>query len=340
MRSLTSFSALWAEAGPGAGGAGGGARTGGDEAGIERPDHDQHEEPADAAGDPSGAEGVSAGERTAFTFPRGPVAGSCLHRIFERLDDPPEIAADRPGLDAVCADALADFGIDGAWQPVARDMVEHTRAVLLREPEPAQGAGGGTGSGRDAVTAGREPGRATGSGGFRLGDPHRRLVELEFHFPVEGLDRRRLASRLVEHGYPDPFAGAAPDGTGGSRPPLHGFLRGFVDLVVEHAQRWYVVDYKSNWLGPKPGDYAPEALAAAMHAGGYTLQSLIYLVALHRYLATRLPDYDYERHVGGSFYLFVRGIDPAAGMRRGVYFDRPSAECLLALDDCFRGGGA
>ena len=306
----------------------------------DRPDHDRHEEPADAAGDPSGTDGAPAGERTAFTFPRGPAAGSCLHRIFERLDDPPEIAADRTGLDEICVAALADFGIDGVWQPAARDMVENTRAVLLRTSEAAKEADGGAGSGRDAVTAGREAGRAAGNGGFRLGDPHRRLVELEFHFPVEGLDRRRLASRLVEHGYPDPFAGTAPNGTGGSRPPLHGFLRGYVDLVVEHGQRWYVVDYKSNWLGPEPGDYAPEALAASMRAGGYTLQYLIYLVALHRYLATRLPDYDCERHVGGAFYLFVRGIDPAAGMRRGVYFDRPTAECLLALDGCFRGGGA
>ena len=340
IRNLTSFSALWAEAASPRGGAGERAPAGRDESGIDRPDHDQHEEPADAARDPSGADGTPAGARTAFTFPRGPVAGSCLHRIFERLDDPPEIAADRTGLDEICATALADFGIDGAWQPVARDMVERTRAVLLRTSGAAKGAEAGAESGPGADTEGREAGHAAGEGGFRLGDPHRRLVELEFHFPLEGLDRRRLASRLVEHGYPDPFAGTAPNGTGGSRPPLHGFLRGYVDLVVEHGQRWYVVDYKSNWLGPEPGDYAPEALAVSMRAGGYTLQYLIYLVALHRYLATRLPDYDCERHLGGAFYLFVRGIDPAACMRRGVYFDRPTAECLLALDGCFRGGGA
>ena len=412
IRSLTSFSALWAEAAPADGGAGDRAPAGRDEAGIDRPDHDQHEAPADAAGDTSGADGAVVGERTAFTFPRGPVAGSCLHRIFERLDDPPEIAADRTDLDEICVAALADFGIDGVWQPVARGMVENTRAVLLRGSGAAKGVEGGAESGRggvaaesrtanqslawstgaesgrgvvtaesrtanqslawstgaesgrevvtaeprnasqssawpkgagserDGVTADCEAGRAAGNGGFRLGDPHRRLVELEFHFPVEGLDHARLSAALVEHGYPDPFPGAVRNGTGGPAPPLHGFLRGYIDLVVAHGQRWYVVDYKSNWLGPEPGDYAPEALAASMRAGGYTLQSLVYLVALHRYLATRLPDYDCERHVGGAFYLFVRGIDPAAGMRRGVYFDRPTAECLLALDDCFRGGGA
>ena len=413
IRSLTSFSALWAEAGAATPAGAAGARTPAsrDEAEIDRPDHDQHETPAGAAGDPRDMGGAAAGERTAFTFPRGPVAGSCLHRIFERLDESPDLAGNRTDLDAICDAALADFGIDGVWKPVARAMVENTRAVRLREPEAARmtepshtaasgaererghstvmesrsggsdgqapaptfpsgrdstggspdasflgtkfdpqpevsltkGAEGGAGSERAIVTADLGAGRAAGNNGFRLGDPHRRLVELEFHFPVEGLDRSRLASRLVEHGYPDPFVGPAPNragGTGRSGPPLHGFLRGYVDLVVEHGQRWYVVDYKSNWLGPEPGDYAPEALAASMHAGGYTLQSLIYLVALHRYLATRLPDYEYERHVGGAFYLFVRGIEPTAGLRRGVYFDRPAAECLRALDDCFRGGGA
>ena len=426
IRSLTSFSALSAGTySPGH--VLGRSRAGHEEAEVDRPDHDQHQEPADAAGDDAGATGAPASEWTAFTFPRGPVAGSCLHRMFEHLDLPPAIGTERPDLDEICRDALADFGIDGAWRTVARTMVERTRSVLLREPKPAtpdgaSAAGGRTGSGgradagdvpesngdaadgrstsrgaahdaggttesdggpgsREEDADGRStshsvatrvggvtgsgvapesgedagehrdagPGAATGSGssdraaatiGFRLAGPHRRLVELEFHFPVEGLDPDRLALRMVEHGYPAAFARAGESGTGATPPPIHGFLRGYVDLVVEHAGRWYVLDYKSNWLGPAPADYGPEALAAAMHAGGYTLQSLIYLVALHRYLSVRLPGYEYERHVGGAFYLFVRGIDPAAGMRRGVHFDRPTAACLLALDDCFRRGGA
>ena len=348
IRSLTSFSALWAEVTPPAGGAGDRAPADGDDAGIDRPDHDQHEEPADAAGDPSDAGGAVAGARTAFTFPRGPVAGSCLHRIFERLDLPLTMEQERPkqpDLDEIYREALDDFGIDHAWRQTARAMVERTRSVLLHERGPARpGGAGGAGANEAAnphvTAAASSPAGEAEAAAFRLADPHRRLVELEFHFPVDGLDRERLGARMVEHGYPDPFAGTAPNGTGGSRPPIHGFLRGYVDLVVEHGQRWYVVDYKSNWLGPESDDYAPEALAASMHAGGYTLQYLIYLVALHRYLATRLADYDCERHIGGAFYLFVRGIDPAVGMRRGVYFDRPTTECLLALDDCFRGGGA
>ncbi|MDE2907496.1 MAG: PD-(D/E)XK nuclease family protein, partial [Acidobacteriota bacterium] len=350
IRSLTSFSALSAQAAPVAGAAGG-AQAGRDEMDIDRPDHDQHQEPRDAAVEETGTAGAPAGGRTAFTFPRGPVAGSCLHRIFERLDFPLAMEQERPeqpDLDEICREALDDFGIDHAWRQTARAMVERTRSVLLHErgpgrPDGASGVGANEAANPHVTAAAGGAVGAVGEAGaaaFRLADPHRRLVELEFHFPVDGLDRERLGARMVEHGYPNPFAGAWRTGASEPSPPIHGFLRGFIDLVVEHAGRWYVLDYKSNWLGPWPDDYAPEALDAAMRAGGYTLQYLVYLVALHRYLAVRLPDYEYARHVGGAFYLFVRGIDPATGLRRGVHFDRPSAECLLAIDDCFRGGGA
>ena len=323
IRQMTSFSALSAEARS----TGGNANTGAGSllpatpghADPERPDHDRQEAPPRGVRDDVDGAGGAGGERTAFTFPRGPVAGSCLHRIFERLDDPASAEPDESDPDAICRSALEHFGIDGAWAPAARAMVERTRGVRLHEPA------------REA------------SAGFRLRDPVRRIVELEFHFPVDGFDREGFGARLAEYGYPNPFARPEKGGEEGDPPPerepISGFLRGFVDVVVEHESRWYVLDYKSNWLGGAPGDYRPAALGEAMREGGYALQYLIYLAALHRHLSVRLPGYDYQRHVGGVFYLFVRGIDPAAGMSRGVYFDRPSAACVHALDDCFRGKG-
>ena len=321
-RQLTSFSALTATATVGS--------TGSPVAppDVDRPDHDQHEAPerSDDAVTPVDDEAIGA----ALSFPRGPVAGSCLHRIFERLDEAPEAA---PDLDGICRDALAEFGFRGDLREAARTMVERTRAVRLAEPEagPASGATGGS----------RSSSGPCGSTGFRLADPVPRLVELEFAFPVAGLDRTRLGASLRENGYRDPFA-PSPEGRPDepSPPPIDGFLRGFVDLVVEHAGRWYVIDYKSNWLGPAPGDYSREAVAAAMRASAYPLQYLLYLVALHRHLGLRLPGYDYERHVGGVFYLFVRGMDPAAGTERGVWFDRPAASFVHGLDRLFRGDPA
>ena len=305
VRQMTSFSALSA-GGAHATGAGAHALT-------ERPDHDAGETPALRAEEQG--EGAPAGDgdvRNAFTFPRGAAAGSCLHRAFERLDRaPPEDAA--PELDAVCHDALHDFGFEEAWQPVLRAMIERTRAVRLCEPGPSDGAG------------------------FRLAESVARIAEMEFHFPVTDLVRGRLAECLEAHDYPHPLGNEAGHGGAGVRAPIDGYLRGFVDLTVVHEGRWYIIDYKSNWLGANPAHYAPAALRRATFASGYPLQYLIYVVALHRHLEVRLPGYDYDLHMGGVFYLYVRGIDPAAGMSRGVYFDRPPRACIQMLDDCFRG---
>ena len=331
IRQMTSFSALSAE----------GARATGAAtyALVERPDHDAGDAPASRAGEEWDITPGDDAARNVFTFPRGAAAGSCVHRVFERLDRTPagDLAPDAD-LDAACRDALRDFGFEDAWHPILRTMIERTRAVRLREPcEPEREEVTGPSPNRDG---GRGPSGAHGSDGdkgFRLADPVRRMAEMEFHFPVAGLNRGRLAACLVEHDYPHPFGDDAGSDAAGDRAPIDGFLRGFVDLTVEHEGRWYIIDYKSNWLGAVPADYAPAGLRRATFASGYPLQYLIYLVALHRHLGVRLPDYDYERHVGGVFYLYLRGIEPAAGMRRGVYFDRPPRACIQALDGCFRG---
>jgi exodeoxyribonuclease V beta subunit len=67
----------------------------------------------------------------------------------------------------------------------------------------------------------------------------------------------------------------------------------------------------------------------------YYLQYLVYMVALHRYLESRLPDYDYESHMGGVFYLFVRGMSPSNPKGSGVFGDLPPLSLILALSDLF-----
>ena len=267
-------------------------------------------------------------ELNAFNFPRGIKVGTCLHRIFEILDEAPDRAVDQ-----VCKEQLERAGIEPKWQEAARTMIENGRATELREP---------------------------GQGGFRLADIDRHLTELEFFFPVSGLRACALNQLLGRHGYPNLLAGESNGRQKTRRKtwdthsreswdthpeswdthPINGYLRGFIDLTFEHAGRWYVLDYKSNWLGDNAGDYRPERLGVAMREHRYQLQYLIYLLALHRYLRTRLPDYDYERHIGGAFYLFLRGMNPAAGMSRGVWFDRPSKACIEALDKCMEGDGS
>jgi len=86
-------------------------------------------------------------------------------------------------------------------------------------------------------------------------------------------------------------------------------LKGFIDLVFRHNGRYYLLDYKSNWLGENGEAYTPEAMARAMQSHRYDLQYQLYTLALHRYLRHRIADYDYQRHFGGVIYLFLRGVD-------------------------------
>ena len=111
---------------------------------------------------------------------------------------------------------------------------------------------------------------------------------------------------------------------------LCGFLTGFIDLICEHQHRFYVMDYKTNWLA----DYRLETLTAAMREHNYGLQYWLYSLVLHGYLQQRLPDYDYNRHFGGVRYLFVRGMEKEKPMS-GVFQDKPDLGRINALRDLF-----
>ena len=113
---------------------------------------------------------------------------------------------------------------------------------------------------------------------------------------------------------------------------LNGMLKGFIDLVFEHDGRYYVADYKSNWLGPEDSAYTSGRMRAQILHSRYELQYVLYLFALHRLLKVRLPDYDYDRHVGGAVYLFLRG-GRAPG--QGLHIERPPRELVEALDELF-----
>ncbi|AKX54495.1 hypothetical protein AKN90_01275 [Thiopseudomonas alkaliphila] len=85
-------------------------------------------------------------------------------------------------------------------------------------------------------------------------------------------------------------------------------FKGFIDLTFEHQGQYYVADYKSNWLGEDDTAYTQAAMQSAILQHRYDLQYVLYLLALHRLLKLRLPNYDYDQHIGGAVYLFVRGL--------------------------------
>ena len=131
---------------------------------------------------------------------------------------------------------------------------------------------------------------------------------------------------------------------------MRGYLTGSIDVVVRVGDRYAVVDYKTNWLGP-PGEelsawhHRPAALAAEMQRMHYVLQALLYTVALHRYLRWRVSGYDPDRHLAGVMYLFVRGmVGPETpvvdGTPCGVFAWRPSAGLVEELSNILDGGQA
>jgi exodeoxyribonuclease V beta subunit len=60
----------------------------------------------------------------------------------------------------------------------------------------------------------------------------------------------------------------------------------------------------------------------------YVLQYLIYSIALDRHLVQSISDYNYDKHFGGVYYLFLRGLAETHEPGCGVFFDRPSAEVI------------
>jgi len=116
---------------------------------------------------------------------------------------------------------------------------------------------------------------------------------------------------------------------------LTGQLTGFIDLICEYDGRYYVMDYKSNWLS----SYDHESMQSAMREHNYGLQYFIYSVVLHHYLQQRLPNYSYEEHFGGVRYLFLRGMDADQPMQ-GVFVDKPSLEIIEGLSDVLSGAAS
>jgi exodeoxyribonuclease V beta subunit len=104
-----------------------------------------------------------------------------------------------------------------------------------------------------------------------------------------------------------------------------------VDLVFRYEERFFLVDWKSNDLGPTREHYAPERLRRAMVDGLYHVQAFLYTLALDRYLALRLPGYRYDLHFGGAYYVFLRGADPETGPGSGVHRVRPSMPLMEDL---------
>ncbi|WP_055733036.1 exodeoxyribonuclease V subunit beta [Agarivorans gilvus] len=249
-----------------------------------------------------------------FDFPRGAEAGTFLHRLFEEIDfQASESQIHQRLAPLLQASSYAQLNEAGEllWlQPLTR-MFQQVCACPLSD------------------------GGRVSEYSLQHLSAQQCLVEMEFLLPISQLEAAPL-NRLIRHYDPLSRQARALDFA-----MVKGMLKGFIDLVFQHQGRYYVLDYKSNYLGDEVEDYQQEAMREAMVAHRYDFQYQLYSLALHRWLGQRLANYDYEQHFGGVYYLFLRGMSgpqtPKQQNPFGVYFSRPEAEFIEALDGLFAG---
>lgn len=239
-----------------------------------------------------------------FNFARGANAGSFMHLVLELID------FTRAEIDLAqhLPKAMLQYAIAPEWQTVLQTWyLDLLHAPLT--PTPA--------------TAPAEANASTLC--LAKLSPRDTLVEMEFYLPLTALKDTELNTLLLQYGYQSNL----------KFDELEGMLKGFIDLTFEYQGKFYIADYKSNHLGDSFQAYHQRALQQAITEHSYHLQYIIYSLALHRYLALRLPDYDYDNHFGGCYYLFLRGMstqEPGFG----VYYDKPPKALILALDALFK----
>ena len=234
---------------------------------------------------------------TPHQFPRGASPGTFLHSLFEDLD------FTQPVDPHWVEEQLALGGYDAHWTPVLTEWLDAILQAPLNE----------TGVSLSQLSA-RE-----------------KQVEMEFYLPIsQPLMANQLDALIRQY---DPLSAGCP---ALDFMQVRGMLKGFIDLVFRHQGRYYLLDYKSNWLGEDSSAYTQQAMASAMQAHRYDLQYQLYTLALHRYLRHRIADYDYERHFGGVIYLFLRGVD-SENPQQGIYATRPDGELIALMDEMFAG---
>lgn len=155
------------------------------------------------------------------------------------------------------------------------------------------------------------------------------LKEAEFYFPIsnEKLYKKNIIEILAE------YRNQTIDYDEFASQKIFGMLHGFIDLIFEYDGKFYVADYKSNYLGDKLEDYNQAAMSEKNQSSFYDLQYLIYSVALNKYLRQNIENYNYEKHFGGVYYFYLRGMKDGYG----VYRARPTLEIINKIANLFNG---
>ncbi|HCG7972630.1 TPA: exodeoxyribonuclease V subunit beta [Vibrio parahaemolyticus] len=233
-------------------------------------------------------------ERSIFTFPRGARPGTFLHSLFEEIEFTQPATTEENTQ--IILGLMESEQLDEEWLPILQQLIDTVLATPLDDKSLL----------------------------LNQKAPSQRLVEMEFLLPIEVLSAPALNRVIQRH---DPLSAKAGDL---GFQTVQGMLKGFIDLVFEHQGKYYVLDWKSNHLGDDVTSYHGEALKSAMADHRYDLQYQIYALALHRFLRSRLANYQYDHHFGGVYYLFLRGMDGQSD--HGIFAAKPTLDFLQEMD--------
>ncbi|MFP6655957.1 MAG: 3'-5' exonuclease, partial [Myxococcota bacterium] len=241
-------------------------------------------------------------------FPRGAEAGTLLHDVLERVDFS---ACDRDQIKVLASQAISRSGQRGEPETLIEQIVHVVFAVAQT---PLRAA----------------PDR------FCLSDLPFGQQRPEIEFTLAALGDQQggkfspasLSALLAQAGEDSPLTHYASRVSQMGWRELKGYLRGFIDSVFYDGERYFLIDYKSNYLGVQQADYRPDRLLQPMIEHDYILQYLIYSIALDRHLSRSLLEYDYDEHFGGVYYLFLRGLSKDHEPGCGIFFDRPTKEMI------------
>lgn len=201
-----------------------------------------------------------------------------------------KIDFEAPSHEEECRKLLNNLGLEESWFPVLEKWIDQILSADL--------------------------------GPLKLKDlkKHDRVAELEFFFSLSKSEK--MIQFLFEQGF--------ISSRGKKDLSIEGFMTGIIDLAFRHGGKYYLLDYKSNFLGADESSYDSESLSLAMKRHDYHLQYLIYTVALHRMLKRDLESYSYEEHFGGVYYFFLRGVD--CEKTNGLFFTRPDEVLIEKID--------
>ncbi|MDL1967623.1 MAG: exodeoxyribonuclease V subunit beta [Deltaproteobacteria bacterium] len=242
------------------------------------------------------------GREDIFSFPKGARAGIFFHDIFEHLD----FASKDPGHQKkLIKDKLKEYSFEQSWLETVCNMIKNVLSVSLKS------------KGKEVILSSVKC--------------DKRINEMEFYFPLNYITPQKLKKVFSDNSGIDITSGFSSQIEKLYFSPSEGFMKGYIDTIFQHNGRFYIVDWKSNFLGTGIKDYARDLLRETIKSNYYNLQYYIYTLALHQYLRWRMPKYSYENDFGGVFYIFIRGVDSNSGPEFGIFNDVPKSRFIEKL---------